>query len=233
MHEPFAIMMEDTVTDRDSELAMLVAMTGASVKQASDALHESGGDVDEATTYLNKVVSSNLEKAATISKKTQSTSVKTSGRHRREEDVDEELATAKPNIDPRYTRSPKNPKAARAHPESLRYSPAGRASRAMNKEYMHYKMGKILVSNLVSLCLSNINVLTLACSNSWRRQRGRYYLRTEGSRLHALQRRGSVTTIVTSNGGFDKSACSTSWGTYADAYVTKNDYLPRRCRCRQ
>jgi hypothetical protein len=132
-------MMGDTVADRDAELAMLMGMTGATVKQASLALDESGGDVDAATTYLvNKGVPHNLEKAATISKKMQSTSMKAS-RHHRREFVDEDSA-AKPNIVPRST-SP-NTKAARAHQESLRYSP-GRVSRATKKEYTHYKTGKL------------------------------------------------------------------------------------------
>lgn len=161
--------MDDTVADRDAELAMLMAMTGATVKQASDALDESGGDVDAATTYLNK---GDLEKAATISKKMQSTSMKARSRHRREDVVDEDSA-AKPNVVPRST-SP-NTKATRAHQESLRYSP-GRVSRATKKEYTHYKTGKLYL--VQSLCaLSTINLLTLACSNSWRRQKGRYCCR--------------------------------------------------------
>jgi hypothetical protein len=108
-------MVEDTVANHDAELAMLVGMTGATIKQASLlALDESGGDhVDAATTYLNKGVPHNLEKAAMISKKMQSTSMKASHHHRREF----EDSAAKPSIDPRST-SP-NPEAARAHQESL------------------------------------------------------------------------------------------------------------------
>jgi len=73
--------MNDTVADRDAEIAMIMAMGRATVKEASQALDENDGDVDLAMAQLYGM---------TPQYETISSSRAKSSRLRKQEDIDDE-----------------------------------------------------------------------------------------------------------------------------------------------
>ncbi len=171
-------MMNDSIADRDSELALIMAMSSASVEEASLALDQCG-DVDAAMAFLDNgatstagVTKQTVSKMIPVTaKRTPYTSTRASRSNSRRggrEDVDDDSA-AKPVAAPRQANLVKlgnkvylGRRQHEVSQESLRYSPK-QESADRNDAFMHYKKGAY-VENASAMHTNGFLLLGFDCN---------------------------------------------------------------------